>query len=166
MAADIHLWRHNNELGFRLPCATTCAASLEDMAPARAQLRLSWTRSTAFLIDEARTPADHLGAVADRSDLYVSIDKIIPEIQETTYTLDEKGPQATSPTRANDFPRGSPCTRSGCCPRGRAFYDPNPHNRAPCHQRVGAPTSCSTRISNTSLRSTEVVAGRRVHGPD
>ncbi|MDD9908857.1 MAG: preprotein translocase subunit SecA [Ahrensia sp.] len=43
-----------------------------------------------ILIDEARTPLIISGPVDDKSDLYVSVDKVIPEIGEDDYELDEK----------------------------------------------------------------------------
>ncbi|MGV0879750.1 preprotein translocase subunit SecA [Martelella sp. FLE1502] len=43
-----------------------------------------------ILVDEARTPLIISGPLDDRSDLYVSIDKIIPMLEEGDYELDEK----------------------------------------------------------------------------
>lgn len=43
-----------------------------------------------ILIDEARTPLIISGPLDDRSDLYVTIDKFIPMLDETDYELDEK----------------------------------------------------------------------------
>jgi len=43
-----------------------------------------------ILIDEARTPLIISGPVDDKSDLYVSVDKVIPEIGDEDYELDEK----------------------------------------------------------------------------
>lgn len=43
-----------------------------------------------ILIDEARTPLIISGPTEDKSELYVSIDKIIPELVEEDYELDEK----------------------------------------------------------------------------
>jgi len=43
-----------------------------------------------ILIDEARTPLIISGPLDDKSDLYLSIDEIIPEIVEADYELDEK----------------------------------------------------------------------------
>ena len=50
----------------------------------------SSTRSTRILIDEARTPLIISGPVEDRSDLYIAIDKIIPELTAEEFELDEK----------------------------------------------------------------------------
>ncbi len=43
-----------------------------------------------ILIDEARTPLVISGPTEDKSDLYVSIDKIIPELEAEDYEVDEK----------------------------------------------------------------------------
>ncbi|MFK5978800.1 MAG: preprotein translocase subunit SecA [Rhizobiaceae bacterium] len=43
-----------------------------------------------ILVDEARTPLIISGPLEDRSDLYIIIDKFIPNIDEDDYTLDEK----------------------------------------------------------------------------
>ncbi|WP_338127976.1 DEAD/DEAH box helicase, partial [Lentibacter algarum] len=43
-----------------------------------------------ILIDEARTPLIISGPSEDRSELYIEIDKLIPELTEEHYSLDEK----------------------------------------------------------------------------
>jgi len=43
-----------------------------------------------ILIDEARTPLIISGAIEDKSDLYISIDKLIPKLSKEHYDLDEK----------------------------------------------------------------------------
>src|ERR687895_123022 len=43
-----------------------------------------------ILIDEARTPLIISGPIDDRSDLYVSIDQVIPRLAREDYDLDEK----------------------------------------------------------------------------
>jgi preprotein translocase subunit SecA len=43
-----------------------------------------------ILIDEARTPLIISGPVEDRSDLYIAIDKIIPQLTAAEFELDEK----------------------------------------------------------------------------
>ncbi|MDO8840630.1 MAG: preprotein translocase subunit SecA [Parvibaculum sp.] len=43
-----------------------------------------------ILIDEARTPLIISGPLDDKSDLYLSVDEIIPEIAEADYEMDEK----------------------------------------------------------------------------
>lgn len=48
-----------------------------------------------ILIDEARTPLIISGPLEDKSDLYVSIDKFIPQLARDDYELDEKQRTAT-----------------------------------------------------------------------
>ncbi|MEM8751212.1 MAG: preprotein translocase subunit SecA [Pseudomonadota bacterium] len=43
-----------------------------------------------ILVDEARTPLIISGPVDDKSDLYVTVDRVIPEIADEDYELDEK----------------------------------------------------------------------------
>ena len=55
-----------------------------------------------ILIDEARTPLIISGPVEDRSDLYVAIDKIIPQLGEGAYELDEKMRTVTLTEEGNE----------------------------------------------------------------
>ena len=55
-----------------------------------ATISRSSTRSTSILIDEARTPLIISGAVEDRSDLYNTVDVLIPRLVAADYELDEK----------------------------------------------------------------------------
>ncbi len=48
-----------------------------------------------ILIDEARTPLIISGPLEDRSELYVQIDKFVPQLNEEDYTIDEKQKSAT-----------------------------------------------------------------------
>ena len=48
-----------------------------------------------ILVDEARTPLIISGPLEDRSELYVTIDKLIPGLTEEDYTVDEKQRTAT-----------------------------------------------------------------------
>ncbi len=63
-----------------------------------------------ILIDEARTPLVISGAVDDRSDLYISIDKIIPRLEKQEeedgpghYSVDEKSKQAYLTEVGNEY---------------------------------------------------------------
>lgn len=48
-----------------------------------------------ILIDEARTPLIISGPLEDKSDLYVAVDKFIPQLSKDDYELDEKQRSAT-----------------------------------------------------------------------
>ena len=56
-----------------------------------------------ILIDEARTPLVISGQMQDRSELYVTIDAIIPLIQPEHYLLDEKQRNVTFTDEGNEF---------------------------------------------------------------
>ncbi|MBL4769215.1 MAG: preprotein translocase subunit SecA [Rhodobacteraceae bacterium] len=56
-----------------------------------------------ILIDEARTPLIISGPAQDRSELYVSIDKLIPLLNESHYEIDEKTRNVTYTDEGNDF---------------------------------------------------------------
>ncbi len=56
-----------------------------------------------ILIDEARTPLIISGPAQDRSELYQTIDKIIPELTEEHYKLDEKTRNVTFTEEGNEF---------------------------------------------------------------
>ncbi len=55
-----------------------------------------------ILIDEARTPLIISGPLEDRSDLYVTIDKFIPSIDDEDYDLDEKQRSVTFTDAGNE----------------------------------------------------------------
>lgn len=76
-----------------------------------------------ILIDEARTPLIISGPAQDRSEMYRQIDKLIPEVQDEHFTLDEKARQATFNDEGNDFLEER-LTQVGLLPEGQSLYDP------------------------------------------
>ena len=76
-----------------------------------------------ILIDEARTPLIISGPAQDRSEMYATIDKIVPDIAEEHFTLDEKTRQVTFTDEGNDFIEAQ-LTGSGLLPEGQTLYDP------------------------------------------
>ena len=76
-----------------------------------------------ILIDEARTPLIISGPAQDRSELYREIDKIIPDVEEAHYSLDEKTRQANWTDEGNDFLEER-LARVGLLPEGHTLYDP------------------------------------------
>ena len=76
-----------------------------------------------ILIDEARTPLIISGPAQDRSEMYATIDKIVPDIAEEHFTLDEKTRQATFTDEGNDFLEEK-LAASGLLPEGQTLYDP------------------------------------------
>ena len=76
-----------------------------------------------ILVDEARTPLIISGPSEDRSELYVTIDKLIPELDETTFELDEKTRGVTFTDEGNDALEQLLIAR-GILPEGQSLYDP------------------------------------------
>ena len=76
-----------------------------------------------ILIDEARTPLIISGPAHDRSEMYAAIDKVIPDVLDEHYTLDEKTRQATFTDEGNDFLEEK-LSAIGLLPEGQTLYDP------------------------------------------
>ncbi|GAA6147237.1 preprotein translocase subunit SecA [Pseudooceanicola nitratireducens] len=76
-----------------------------------------------ILIDEARTPLIISGPAQDRSDLYTAIDKLIPELTDDHFTLDEKQRQVTFTDDGNEFLEQQLHAR-GLLPEDQSLYDP------------------------------------------
>jgi len=76
-----------------------------------------------ILIDEARTPLIISGPAQDRSEMYATIDKVIPEVSDDFFTLDEKTRQVTFNDEGNDFLEEK-LGSSGLLPEGQTLYDP------------------------------------------
>ncbi len=76
-----------------------------------------------ILIDEARTPLIISGPSEDRSELYVTIDKLIPEITEDHFSLDEKTRVVTITDEGNDFIEKR-LQEMELMPEGQSLYDP------------------------------------------
>ncbi len=76
-----------------------------------------------ILVDEARTPLIISGPSQDRSDLYRSIDALIPEILPEHYTLDEKTRNVSYTEEGNEFLEQR-LVAAGLLPEGQNLYDP------------------------------------------
>jgi preprotein translocase subunit SecA len=118
--ADI-TYATNNELGFDY-LRDNMRGSLEEMAQRGHNFAIV-DEVDSILIDEARTPLIISGPSQDRSDLYVTIDKIIPEIEDSHFTLDEKTRNATFTDEGNDFLEEK-LHAVGLLPEGQSLYDP------------------------------------------
>ncbi|KPQ15362.1 MAG: preprotein translocase subunit SecA [Rhodobacteraceae bacterium HLUCCO18] len=119
-AADI-TYATNNELGFDY-LRDNMRASLEEMAQRGHNFAIV-DEVDSILIDEARTPLIISGPSQDRSDLYVSIDKVIPHLTEEHYALDEKQRSATFTDEGNDFLEDK-LHEMEILPEGQSLYDP------------------------------------------
>lgn len=76
-----------------------------------------------ILIDEARTPLIISGPAQDRSEMYAAIDKVIPDVKDEFFTLDEKTRQVTFTDEGNDYLEEQ-LTSLGQLPEGQTLYDP------------------------------------------
>ena len=76
-----------------------------------------------ILIDEARTPLIISGPAQDRSELYVAIDKIIPELNDEHFTVDEKARNSSFTDAGNEFLEVLLHSR-GLLPEDQSLYDP------------------------------------------
>ncbi len=76
-----------------------------------------------ILIDEARTPLIISGPAQDRSELYITIDKLIPELSEEHFELDEKTRNVTFTEAGNEFLERR-LHETGILPEEQTLYDP------------------------------------------
>ena len=76
-----------------------------------------------ILIDEARTPLIISGPAQDRSELYTSIDVLIPELTDEHFTLDEKTRNVTFTDDGNEFLE-TRLHEMGILPEDQTLYDP------------------------------------------
>ena len=76
-----------------------------------------------ILVDEARTPLIISGPSQDRSELYKSVDRVIPELKPEFYTLDEKTRNVTFTDDGNEFLEIR-LGILGLLPEGQSLYDP------------------------------------------
>jgi len=76
-----------------------------------------------ILIDEARTPLIISGPAEDRSELYSTIDVVIPLLNDDHFTLDEKTRGVTFTDDGNEYLEQQLLER-GLLPEGASLYDP------------------------------------------
>jgi preprotein translocase subunit SecA len=76
-----------------------------------------------ILIDEARTPLIISGPAQDRSELYQTVDLLIPEILDDHFTLDEKTRNVTFTDNGNEWLEEI-LLEKNILPEGQSLYDP------------------------------------------
>ncbi|MDA9954394.1 preprotein translocase subunit SecA, partial [Planktomarina sp.] len=76
-----------------------------------------------ILIDEARTPLIISGPSQDRSELYQTIDLLVPQVLEEHYTLDEKTKNVTFSDEGNEWLEEI-LSEKKILPEGQSLYDP------------------------------------------
>lgn len=110
----------NNELGFDY-LRDNMKSELKDMSQ-RGHYFAIVDEVDSILIDEARTPLIISGPSEDRSELYVTIDALIPDLKEEHYTLDEKARSATFTEEGNEFLEELVHAK-GLIPEEQSLYD-------------------------------------------
>ncbi len=118
--ADI-TYATNNELGFDY-LRDNMKATLADMAQ-RGHYYAIVDEVDSILIDEARTPLIISGPSQDRSELYKTINEIIPEVLPEHYSLDEKTRNVTYTEEGNEFLEQR-LHSAGLLPEEHSLYDP------------------------------------------
>ncbi|MFB9149045.1 preprotein translocase subunit SecA [Roseovarius ramblicola] len=111
----------NNELGFDY-LRDNMKSSLEEMNQRGHNFAIV-DEVDSILIDEARTPLIISGPSQDRSDLYRTIDTLIPELSDDHYSLDEKTRNVTFTDEGNEYLENLLKER-GILPEEQSLYDP------------------------------------------
>ncbi|KAF0676368.1 preprotein translocase subunit SecA [Profundibacterium mesophilum] len=111
----------NNELGFDY-LRDNMKSELKDMHQ-RDHYYAIVDEVDSILIDEARTPLIISGPSEDRSELYRVIDAVIPLLQESHYSLDEKTRNVNYTDEGNEFLE-THLSEAGILPEGQTLYDP------------------------------------------
>jgi len=119
-AADI-TYATNNELGFDY-LRDNMKSELDQMNQ-RDHYFAIVDEVDSILVDEARTPLIISGPSQDRSQLYVAIDKLIPEISEEHFELDEKSRNVSFTDDGNEFLENR-LREAELLPEGQSLYDP------------------------------------------
>ncbi len=111
----------NNELGFDY-LRDNMKSELTDMNQ-RDHYFAVVDEVDSILIDEARTPLIISGPAQDRSDLYLAIDKLIPDLSEDHFSIDEKSRNVTFTDEGNEYLEEL-LQKAGLLPEGQSLYDP------------------------------------------
>ncbi|MFD0986188.1 preprotein translocase subunit SecA [Methyloligella solikamskensis] len=98
-AADV-TYGTNNEFGFDY-LRDNMKYAIEDMVQ-REHFYAIVDEVDSILIDEARTPLIISGPLEDRSELYITIDKFLPELVDEDYEVDEKQRTVTLTEAGNE----------------------------------------------------------------
>ena len=111
----------NNELGFDY-LRDNMKGSIEEMNQ-RGHFFAIVDEVDSILIDEARTPLIISGPSQDRSDLYIKVNALMPEILPEHFKLDEKTRNATFTEDGNEFAEIR-LRQMGLLPDDQTLYDP------------------------------------------
>ncbi|MGR3434412.1 MAG: preprotein translocase subunit SecA [Shimia sp.] len=111
----------NNELGFDY-LRDNMKSELADMYQRHHHFAIV-DEVDSILIDEARTPLIISGPSEDRSELYRTVDVVIPDVQPEHYELDEKARSATFTEEGNEWLEEQMLAR-GFLEEGQSLYAP------------------------------------------
>ena len=111
----------NNELGFDY-LRDNMKSDLKEMAQRPHNFAIV-DEVDSILIDEARTPLIISGPSTDRSELYKSVDQIVPNLDDTHYVLDEKQRNVTFTDEGNEAMEKL-LHDAGILPEAQSLYDP------------------------------------------
>ncbi len=111
----------NNELGFDY-LRDNMKSSLDQVFQLQHNFAIV-DEVDSILIDEARTPLIISGPAEDRSELYTSIDKMIPFLSDVHYEIDEKTRGVTFTEEGNDFLEQK-LIEHGLLTEDASLYDP------------------------------------------
>ncbi len=160
-SADV-TYATNNELGFDY-LRDNMRGSIEEMMQRGHNFAIV-DEVDSILIDEARTPLIISGPSQDRSELYVTLNKFIPELTAEHYTVDEKQRNATFTEEGNEILEQR-LQQEGVLPEGQTLYDPEfDDHRSPRH--AGAPGAHDVPQGPALYRAKwRNHADRRIHRP-
>jgi preprotein translocase subunit SecA len=119
-AADV-TYATNNELGFDY-LRDNMKSSLDEMSQRGHHFAIV-DEVDSILIDEARTPLIISGPSQDRSDLYISVDRLIPQLSDEHYSIDEKTKNVTFTDEGNEYLE-SLLQENGLLDAEQSLYDP------------------------------------------
>ncbi|MGI9373937.1 MAG: preprotein translocase subunit SecA [Hyphomicrobiales bacterium] len=109
----------NNELGFDY-LRDNMKYQLEEMVQ-RGHYFAIVDEVDSILIDEARTPLIISGAVEDKTDLYVAVDKLVPSLVPEDYEVDEKARAVSLTEQGNEH--AEELLRDAGLLQGETLYD-------------------------------------------
>ncbi|MEP2782501.1 MAG: preprotein translocase subunit SecA [Pseudoruegeria sp.] len=119
-ASDV-TYATNNELGFDY-LRDNMKGDLKEMSQRKHHFAVV-DEVDSILVDEARTPLIISGPSEDRSDLYRTVDQVIPELTEEHYSLDEKTKNVSFTDEGNEFLEET-LHKNGILPEEQSLYDP------------------------------------------
>ena len=111
----------NNELGFDY-LRDNMRGSIEEIMQRGHNFAIV-DEVDSILIDEARTPLIISGPSQDRSELYVTLNRFIPDLAPEHYKIDEKARNATFTEEGNEVMEQR-LQEAGVLPEGQTLYDP------------------------------------------